>query len=162
MESPSSGSEPVEFNLARWPSFVLWFLFVWSVACVFYLSNWGIPFRWPVVSALIAISLAIAILRNSPWSPFYLGPTLRVDSTRICGPGGWFHPAWRVTWSQFARAEAGRNGIFIYRNDVEPWREPLMQVGPFNYAGGSIVKIINRRAGLFKQYRNIPDGASSS
>lgn len=156
MESLTSESEPVEFSLSRWPAIFLWLLFAWSLASILYPSSWIILFRWPVGSALFAGSFAWIIPRNSSWSPLYLGPTFRIDASGISGRGGWFHSPWHVSWPQFDHATSGRNGIFVYRNDVEPWRSPFMQVGPFNYSGGTIIKIINARATMFKQAGNGP------
>jgi hypothetical protein len=158
---PSVGERPVEFSLGRWPGLVTWIIFGWSLTCVVYPSIGVTIFKWPLVSGALAALFAAVILRNSSWSPFYLGPTLRLDATGVSGRGGWFQPPWHVSWPQVDRAEWGRNGVFVYRNDVESWRRPCMQVGPFGYWQWTIADMINARARMARQAKEEQQRESS-
>lgn len=143
---PPSERCVIEYHLGGWPALLNWALLVFAVACIFAPSNWLPLLHWPVLSAVMAMVLASVILRNSPWSPFYLGPTLSIGPDGITGRGGFTEKPWHVTWLEFERAEWGRSGIFVYRKGMKPWQTPCLQTGPFNCSAAGIVKAIHHAA----------------
>lgn len=138
-------NETIEVGLGGWPQALTYGILFWCVYSTAYPSNWLIIFRWPLLSALWSVVMAISILRYSRWSPFYVGPTMLLTSTSILGRGGWTHKKWELTWDQLDHVDWGRNGIFIYRKGLNKWESPYCQVGPFNVSPATLVFCINSR-----------------
>ena len=142
-------NETIEFSLGGWRQALLLGFFGWAAFSVVYPSNLVILFHWWWLSVFWAIAFLAVILRHSRWSPFFVGPSIRMDRDGISGRGGWGHKKWLLAWSKVDRVDWGRNGIFIYRKGMNNWELPYRQVGPFNVSGSTLVRCINERLNAY-------------
>ncbi len=137
--------ETIEFRLGGWPLGMYLILSLWSFYSIFHPSNWMILFRWSWLSALWCLAFLVVILRHVEWSPFYVGPTIKLTNSAISGRGGWGHRPWQLNLDQVERVDCGRNGVFIYKKGRHSWDVPYCQPGPFNTSCRTIVRCVEAR-----------------
>ncbi|MBV8633927.1 MAG: hypothetical protein JO002_05505, partial [Burkholderiaceae bacterium] len=93
--------------------------------------------------ALWNFLMIIALIRQAPWSPFYQGPTLVVDSVGIQAG------KWSATWEEIEKFDiagvARHRCIAVYKKGLESEKQPHTVNGPLGASLQTVLEYLNAR-----------------